>query len=447
MNLKKILPSLILLIVILAACGNAAYKEAIEEGIAAIETGDYEEALGYLKKGEAEAPDDKEAKAAVEQTELMILAQETIAEEGIREALPYYEKMAGIEQGIGLLTFIAESFVSNMAKVDEKMAEIDQLLDAGDKEAVLNVIDELDNLEEDEGFFALVETELDELKEEIQIDILFSQIEGYAQKEDEIAQICQISQDDVMCSMLAADVVAYREIVAIHLEGEDTLRIETNRRDKPDLVFSNIKEASFHVNDQKYNVVTKEQVGKTVDETYPMNDYTVQDVFNEELIKELEAFHSNNDYFQQDTTEASNDDHVGVEAVLQSYSDEEIEYARVWLDYYEQFGNSPPALTVQFWEKGDPISRSFEEDSALFPEDVVVLTGEFTADGRLVYSSNNDGTINLYDIPSHWPGEYEMEGGVKVYTQKIADSPTKKSIPEGDIIDVLDVLESMSVYR
>src|SRR5699024_5280266 len=237
---------------------------------------------------------------------------------------------------------------------------------------------------------------------------------------------------------------AYRGIVAIHLKDEDSLRIETNRTDKPDLVFSKITEDSFHINDQKYNLVTKEHVRKTVGETYPMN-YTVKDIFDKEMIKELEAFHTNIDYFQQDAV-ASNDEQVGVEAVLNSYSDEEIQYARVWLDYYEQFGNSPPALTVQFWEKGDPISRSFEEDSALFPEDVVVLTGEFTADGRLVYSSNGDGTINLYDIPSHWPGEYEMEGGVKAYTQKIADSPKKKSIPEGDIIEVLDVLEVMSVY-
>lgn len=236
-------------------------------------------------------------------------------EKGIREALPYYEKMAVIENGIDLLTDIAEDLVTNMAKVEEKFTAIEQLLDAGDKEAALNVIDELDEFEEDKAFFALVETEVGELKEEIQIDVLFSQIEGYAQKEDEIAQFCQISQDDVMCFMLAADVAAYRVIVAIHLEDEDSLLIETNRTDKPDLVFSNITEDSFHINDQKYDVVTKEHVEKTLDKTYPMNNYTVKDIFNEEKIKELEAFHSNIDYFQ-DTSEESNESHVGVEAIL-----------------------------------------------------------------------------------------------------------------------------------
>lgn len=102
---------------------------------------------------------------------------------------------------------------------------------------------------------------------------------------------------------------------------------------------------------------------------------------------------------------------------------------------------------MEFWEKGTPISQPFEDDSALFKEDVVTLTGEYTADGLVVFSSNGNGTVNLYDIPTHWPGEYAMEDGVKAYTTKIADSPTKKSIPEGDIIDVLDVLDSMSVYR
>jgi len=445
MNMKKILPSLILLTVILAACGNAVYKGAMEEGTAAIEAGDYEKALGYFKEAEAETADDKEAKAAVEQTELMILAQEAIAEKGLKEALPYYEKIAGIEKGIDLLTDIAEGFVTEMTKVNEKMAEIEQLLDAGDKEAAFNVIDDLEDLEEDEGFFALVKAELDELKEEIQIDLLFSQIEGYAQKDDEIAKFCQIREDDLMCAVLTVDVYAYRDIVAIHLESEDSLRIETSKTDEADFVFSKITEDSFYINEQKYDLVTKEHVEKTGAELLPLN-YAVEDIFDEELIKELEETQLGGDYFYE-MEDKSDEDHVGTAKALQSYSDEEIEYARVWLDYYEQFGNSPPALTVEFWKKGSPVSVTFEEDSALFPEDVVVLTGEYTADGRLVYSSNGDGTINIYDIPSHWPGEYEMEGGVKAYTQKIADSPEKKSIPEGDIIEVLDVLEAMSVYR
>ena len=73
---------------------------------------------------------------------------------------------------------------------------------------------------------------------------------------------------------------------------------------------------------------------------------------------------------------------------------------------------------------------TYEEDSAVFHEDVIQLTGEFTADGKVVYNSNGDGTINIYDIPSHWPAEYELEGGVKAYTTKIALTPEKKTVPK-----------------
>lgn len=418
----------------------------MEEGKAAVQAEDYEGALGHFKEAQTEAPNNKAANAAIEQTELTILAEKAAAEDDLRAALAYYEKIASVENGIEFLTTMAQELVIHIGELEEKLAEVENLLEADDSEAALEVLDRLDKFAEDKTVFKFIEKEVAELKEKLQINLLFSKIKGYAQKDVETTHFCQIREEDLMCAILTIDIYAYRDIVAIHLESEDSLRLETNRKDEEDFIISKIKEDSFYINDQKYDIVSKDYVEKTGAEM-SLIDYTVQDIFNKELMKELEAAELGLDYFYNNE-DKSDQGHTETVDALQSYSKEEIEYARVWLDYNQQFGNPPyPELSVSFWKKGDPISRSFEENSALFPEDVVVLRGHFTADGRLVYSSNGDGTINLYDIPSHWPAEPEMEGGVKAYTQKIADNPTRKKIADGDANKVLAILETMSIER
>ena len=80
-KMRKFLPSFLILLFVFAACSNGAYKTAMEEGKAAVQAEDYEGALGHFKEAQTEAPNNKAANAAIEQTELTILAEKAAAED------------------------------------------------------------------------------------------------------------------------------------------------------------------------------------------------------------------------------------------------------------------------------------------------------------------------------------------------------------------------------
>ncbi|UQZ75068.1 hypothetical protein C2I17_11205 [Niallia circulans] len=54
------------------------------------------------------------------------------------------------------------------------------------------------------------------------------------------------------------------------------------------------------------------------------------------------------------------------------------------------------------------------------------------ADGVITYSGNGDGTINLYDIPSHWPSAEQIKDPMQEYTKNIIEYPKEISIQPGN---------------
>ena len=88
---------------------------------------------------------------------------------------------------------------------------------------------------------------------------------------------------------------------------------------------------------------------------------------------------------------------------LAEYSSEEIEYARVWL----QLG--PNQQIDGLYVRHIPAGTTLEPDHfpiVSYPEDVVQLSGSRIVDGSVTYSSNGDGTINVYNVPlpGRWYG-------------------------------------------
>lgn len=86
------------------------------------------------------------------------------------------------------------------------------------------------------------------------------------------------------------------------------------------------------------------------------------------------------------------------------------------------------------FKKGTPISP-YGKGSIDWPFDVVVLTGGMSADGMICYTSNHDGTINRYDVPSHWhQPEEELNDPeyMKNFTEDIVNNPSVVSVPAGD---------------
>lgn len=88
---------------------------------------------------------------------------------------------------------------------------------------------------------------------------------------------------------------------------------------------------------------------------------------------------------------------------LSQYSNEQIEYARVWL----QLGPNQDIdeLNVRHIQAGEPINPH-DDTSADYPEDVIQLAGSRLVDGSVTYSGNGDGTITVYNVPLRWDGNY-----------------------------------------
>ncbi|MDK6375326.1 MULTISPECIES: hypothetical protein [Aerococcus] len=81
---------------------------------------------------------------------------------------------------------------------------------------------------------------------------------------------------------------------------------------------------------------------------------------------------------------------------LASYDPLDVEYARIWL----QLGPNQDveAINVHIIPQGTLINP-YLANGAKYPETVTQLAGNRLVDGVVTYSSNQDGTINLYNIP------------------------------------------------
>jgi hypothetical protein len=125
---------------------------------------------------------------------------------------------------------------------------------------------------------------------------------------------------------------------------------------------------------------------------------------------------------------------------LSEYSAGEIEYARVWLQIA---GNKDTdELNVEHISAGEQVNP-YDDDSVNYPEDVIFLGGKIIADGVVVYSGNGDGTINLYNVPSHWPSYKQIDKSMEEYTKDIIKNTNQIYIEPGDDEEVIKLIEKI----
>lgn len=139
--------------------------------------------------------------------------------------------------------------------------------------------------------------------------------------------------------------------------------------------------------------------------------------------------------------------------LLSNYSDLQIEYARVWLavmgTQYKQWLADPSTgfeLHVTKSPAGTPVDP-YDAGSAVFPTETVTLSGAISFQGLVVYSSNHNGTITQYNVPSHWQHDETSDHPelVKEKTQKILDEASVVSIPTGNPEDVKQLIDVMRI--
>lgn len=142
---------------------------------------------------------------------------------------------------------------------------------------------------------------------------------------------------------------------------------------------------------------------------------------------------------ESETADEENTDAETAESALDAYSSKQVEYARVWL----QLGPNQEldGLYVKQIPAGTPLNPD-DETSGVYPEDVIQLAGSRLVDGSITYSGNGDGTINVYNVPLRWDGQYPA--GEEFYEEIINDTELV-AIDTGNDEEVIRLIELQEV--
>ena len=110
---------------------------------------------------------------------------------------------------------------------------------------------------------------------------------------------------------------------------------------------------------------------------------------------------------------------------LNNFNSKEIEYARVWYQLISTRNDLKGIKNVYVTEipKGSKVNPQ-AKNSAIYKEKVVKLEAPMRAGGSITYSSNGNGTINVYNnVPYNWESPQNSD-----YSQM--DKITRKTIEE-----------------
>lgn len=129
------------------------------------------------------------------------------------------------------------------------------------------------------------------------------------------------------------------------------------------------------------------------------------------------------------------------EDILAQYSNEQIEYARVW----RQLGPNQEIekLNVLHIPAGTKLNAK-DDTSMVYPEDVIQLSGVRLVDGSVTYSGNGDGTINVYDIPLRWDGVYPA--GEKFYND-LLENNEQIAIDPGEDKEIAELIKRIQMQN
>lgn len=167
---------------------------------------------------------------------------------------------------------------------------------------------------------------------------------------------------------------------------------------------------------------------------------------NDEELDKSNKDTTSNDHFEENENTVGDSGGSEEDDPLSNYSTEEIEYARVWLEVVDN--KDIDTLKVSHISEGESVGQ-YEDKSVKYPEDVVHLFTDFLAGGNVFYSSNGDGSINLYDVPTRWPTpeqlKEERNQTMEEYTQSIIDNPEKVMIDPGDDEEVEKIIRKIRV--
>jgi len=235
MNRHTILFSLIFLTLILTACGNKAYDEAIENGLNALEKKNDEEAITFFETALEEKPEDETASQYIKETEVIIDGLTALEKGDLEEARTFFEEIKHSEDSISTLQARSKDALHTIEELEADYVDIEDLLsdakelhEEKEYKKALATMDEvfaydfshasfhpleenaeqlqtdIENAKEkaDKAAQKKKEEEKQQQKEQEQID----KILGYWLSEDE-TMACHITESSVACAVKQSDVM------------------------------------------------------------------------------------------------------------------------------------------------------------------------------------------------------------------------------------------------
>ena len=182
-----------------------------------------------------------------------------------------------------------------------------------------------------------------------------------------------------------------------------------------------------------------------------VTDLTPQPTINESATSNSTKQSTASTFKDVELTDNASQNNRNLPTELLPYSDEEIEYARVWLavmgeDYLEQVdSNDQFRLGVTLISKGEHIGYGKNTYDVTWSKNVIALYANVSAMGQIFYSSNFDGTVSVYtEMPSHWhysQEEFEDETFMMNLLNKIKNTTKIVPIPAGNPTKVKEIIE------
>ena len=135
------------------------------------------------------------------------------------------EKATNNNQGSEIIINKANEILNETVAIDQQIQRVNDLINNQYfEEAFQQIEDSLRNIDE-RDYLLPFEKQLISLKEDVKGAELFTYIVGYSNNSNNNLEVCQITKDDIMCTVLTVDLYSYEEIKSVELESDDTLKL------------------------------------------------------------------------------------------------------------------------------------------------------------------------------------------------------------------------------
>lgn len=206
---KAMVIAVLFVVLLLAACGNKQYKEAMENGESSVDAEKYKEAIDYFEEALNEKETDETANTYLKQTELFVEGLEW-KEKDLSLAKEAFTEVKETEEGLTILEERATNYIETIneleikhGEIEESFGEVKDQTEAGKYKAALETLEKTTDQDLEHPYFSQLKKDRNDLKSEIegyqkekkQANEALKKAKSLAKKEDYQAAIKVIDEE------------------------------------------------------------------------------------------------------------------------------------------------------------------------------------------------------------------------------------------------------------